>query len=156
MLVKPRRAIGTADVSDLSKTAVVRWQQKWYLYLIVFMGFIFPTLFAGLGWGDWRGGFFFAGAARLCFVHHVSLQPSVLPSSSRLTLCPCLPSQSTFCVNSLAHWIGDQPFDDKHTPRNSFITALVTNGEGYHNFHHQFPLDFRVSQAPYYSCLSSY
>jgi stearoyl-CoA desaturase (delta-9 desaturase) len=86
----------------------------------VFMGFLFPTLVAGLGWGDWAGGFFFAGAARLCFVHH-----------------------STFCVNSLAHWLGESPFDDKHTPRDHFITALCTIGEGYHNFHHQFPMDYR-------------
>lgn len=46
-------------------------------------------------------------------------------------------------MNSLAHWLGDTPFDDKHTPRNHFITALVTVGEGYHNFHHQFPMDYR-------------
>lgn len=52
-------------------------------------------------------------------------------------------SQSTFCVNSLAHYLGETPFDDKHTPRDHFITALVTIGEGYHNFHHQFPMDYR-------------
>ena len=51
--------------------------------------------------------------------------------------------QSTFCVNSLAHWLGETPFDDKHTPRDHFTTALVTIGEGYHNFHHQFPMDYR-------------
>ncbi|WVQ75976.1 hypothetical protein IAR50_005612 [Cryptococcus sp. DSM 104548] len=120
MLVRPRGKIGVADVSDLSRNKVVRWQHKNYIPLILFMGFIFPTLVAGLGWGDWRGGFFFAGAARLCFVHH-----------------------STFCVNSLAHWLGEQPFDNKHTPRDHMITAFCTIGEGYHNFHHQFPMDFR-------------
>jgi len=46
-------------------------------------------------------------------------------------------------VNSLAHWLGETPFDDKHTPRDHVITALVTIGEGYHNFHHQFPMDYR-------------
>ena len=45
--------------------------------------------------------------------------------------------QSTFCVNSLAHWLGEHTFDDKHTPRDHFITALVTIGEGYHNFHRE-------------------
>ena len=110
MIFKPRRAIGFADISDLNKSAVVRWQHRFYLPLIVGMGFVVPTVVAGLLWGDWRGGFFFAGAARLLFVHH-----------------------STFCVNSLAHWLGDAPFDDKHTPRDHFITALVTVGEGYHN-----------------------
>ncbi|SCV73772.1 BQ2448_6202 [Microbotryum intermedium] len=120
MILKPRRAPGTADVSDLSSNEVVKWQHKYYLPLIVGMGFVFPTVVAGLGWGDWRGGYFFAGAARLAFVHH-----------------------STFCVNSLAHWLGETPFDDKHTPKDHFITALVTVGEGYHNFHHEFPSDFR-------------
>ncbi|ORY30358.1 hypothetical protein BCR39DRAFT_466656 [Naematelia encephala] len=120
MLVKPRGKIGVADVSDLTRNKVVRWQHKNYLALLIFMGFVFPTLVAGLGWGDWKGGYFFAGAFRLVFVHH-----------------------STFCVNSLAHWLGDKPFDNKHTPCDHFITALCTIGEGYHNFHHQFPMDFR-------------
>ena len=71
-------------------------------------------------WGDYWGGYFVAGVARLVFVHH-----------------------STFCVNSLAHWAGDAHYTDGHTARNSFITALVTLGEGYHNFHHEFPSDYR-------------
>jgi stearoyl-CoA desaturase (Delta-9 desaturase) len=120
MLLKPRRRPGVADVSDLSKNVVVRWQHRHYIKLILTMGFIFPTLVAYFGWGDLKGGFVYAGVLRLCFVHH-----------------------STFCVNSLAHWLGEAPFDDKHTPRDHLITALVTIGEGYHNFHHQFPMDYR-------------
>ncbi|TDL24626.1 delta 9-fatty acid desaturase protein [Rickenella mellea] len=120
MIVKPRRKPGVADVSDLSKNEIVRWQHRWYVYLILIMGFIVPTVVPGLLWGDYKGGYFYAGALRLLFVHH-----------------------STFCVNSLAHWLGDTPFDDKHTPRDHLITALVTIGEGYHNFHHQFPMDYR-------------
>jgi stearoyl-CoA desaturase (delta-9 desaturase) len=46
-------------------------------------------------------------------------------------------------VNSLAHWLGDQPFDDRNSPRDHVVTALVTLGEGYHNFHHEFPSDYR-------------
>ncbi|GAA6038039.1 hypothetical protein JCM8097_007512 [Rhodosporidiobolus ruineniae] len=120
MIVKPRRKPGVADVSDLSHNEVVKWQHRYYIPLIFGMAFLFPCLVAGLGWGDFRGGFFFAGAARLLFVHH-----------------------STFCVNSLAHWLGETPFDDKHTPKDHWITALATVGEGYHNFHHEFPQDFR-------------
>jgi stearoyl-CoA desaturase (delta-9 desaturase) len=74
----------------------------------------------------------------------------VPPGSSLFTTYVYLPRylsyanpQSTFCVNSLAHWLGDKPFDDKHTPCDHFFTALCTIGEGYHNFHHQFPMDFR-------------
>jgi len=119
MIMKPRRKPGVADISDLRKNPVIKFQHKFYIPLILIMGFIFPTVVAGLGWNDWRGGFY-AAVARLVFVHH-----------------------STFCVNSLAHWLGEASFDNKMTPRDHFITALVTVGEGYHNFHHQFPMDYR-------------
>lgn len=72
MILKPRRKPGVADVSDLSRNPVVQFQHRWYLELLLSMAFIIPTLVAGFGWGDFKGGFFFAGAARLVFVHHVS------------------------------------------------------------------------------------
>jgi stearoyl-CoA desaturase (delta-9 desaturase) len=50
---------------------------------------------------------------------------------------------ATFCVNSLAHYIGSHTYADNHTPRDHFVTALMTLGEGYHNFHHEFPQDYR-------------
>lgn len=115
----PRR-IGRTDISDLNEDAVVVWQHKHYLWVVVFMGLIFPSAVAGLLWNDWLGGFIYAGILRVFFVQ-----------------------QATFCVNSLAHWLGDQPFDDRNSPRDHVITALVTLGEGYHNFHHEFPSDYR-------------
>lgn len=121
MLVnRPNTRIGFADTADLKADPIVKIQQKHYPWFALVMGFIFPTLVAGLGWGDYRGGYFYAGILRLVFVHH-----------------------ATFCVNSLAHFLGDTTFDDEHTPRDHFITALVTMGEGYHNMHHSFPQDYR-------------
>ena len=136
MILKPRRKPGVADVSDLSTNDIVQWQHRHYLKLVFIMGAIFPTLVAGLGWGDWKGGYVYAGLLRLVFVHHVSVGKGWRTARSCLL-------QSTFCVNSLAHYLGETPFDDKHTPRDHLITALVTFGEGYHNFHHQFPMDYR-------------
>jgi len=115
----PKR-IGRTDISDLNADPVVRWQHKNYLLVVGVMGFLFPTLVAGLLWGDWKGGYFYAGVCRLVFVHH-----------------------ATFCVNSLAHYLGDQPFDDRHSPRDHVFTAVMTLGEGYHNMHHEFPTDYR-------------
>jgi len=119
MKQNPKR-IGRTDISDLNDDWVVQWQHKNYLKTVVFMGLVFPTLFCGLGWGDWTGGLIYGGILRIFFVQ-----------------------QATFCVNSLAHWLGDQPFDDRNSPRDHVITALVTLGEGYHNFHHEFPSDYR-------------
>ncbi|KAF9327611.1 hypothetical protein BGZ91_001393 [Linnemannia elongata] len=117
---RPGWKMGHADIDDLKQSKLVVWQHNNYAALVILMGIVFPTAVAGLGWGDWRGGYFFAAIFRLVFVHH-----------------------ATFCVNSLAHWLGEGPFDDRHSPRDHFITAFVTLGEGYHNFHHQFPQDYR-------------
>ncbi|KAF3941296.1 hypothetical protein ABW19_dt0201469 [Dactylella cylindrospora] len=119
MKQNPKR-IGRADITDLNEDPVVIWQHKNYIPLVIFMTLVFPMSVAGLGWGDWKGGFIYAGILRVFFVQ-----------------------QATFCVNSLAHWLGDQPFDDRNSPRDHVITALVTLGEGYHNFHHEFPSDYR-------------
>lgn len=43
----------------------------------------------------------------------------------------------------MAHCFGTQPFSDRHTPHDHMFTALLTMGEGYHNFHHEFPCDYR-------------
>ncbi|PSN62678.1 hypothetical protein BS50DRAFT_126901 [Corynespora cassiicola Philippines] len=111
---------GRTDISDLDEDPVVVWQHKHYGLCLLLSAWVFPMCFAGLLWGDWMGGLIYAGIIRACIVQ-----------------------QATFCVNSLAHWIGEQPFDDRHTPRDHVITAVVTLGEGYHNFHHQFPSDYR-------------
>jgi stearoyl-CoA desaturase (delta-9 desaturase) len=119
MKQNPKR-IGRTDISDLNDDPVVVWQHKNYIKSVLTMSLIFPTLVCGLGWGEWMGGFIYAGILRIFFVQ-----------------------QATFCVNSLAHWLGDQPFDDRNSPRDHVFTALVTLGEGYHNFHHEFPSDYR-------------
>lgn len=46
-------------------------------------------------------------------------------------------------MNSLARWKGSQPFSNMQTARDNPLVALVTFGEGYHNFHHKFPSDYR-------------
>jgi stearoyl-CoA desaturase (delta-9 desaturase) len=45
---------------------------------------------------------------------------------------------STFLVNSLAHVFGRRRYDTADTSRNSFLIAIVTGGEGWHNNHHRY------------------
>ncbi len=49
----------------------------------------------------------------------------------------------TFFINSLAHMWGVQPYTDDNTARDNGVVALLTYGEGYHNFHHMFAHDYR-------------
>lgn len=121
LLVKQNKAaVGKADCADLESDPLLAWQEKYYHLLSATLAIALPVLIAGLGWGDWRGGFFYAAILRSVLV-----------------------LQSTFCVNSLAHYVGDLTFSDVHTPRDSPWVSLLTFGEGYHNFHHEFPYDFR-------------
>ncbi|KAJ7262041.1 delta 9-fatty acid desaturase protein [Mycena rebaudengoi] len=120
LLFKPRHKAGAVDITDLMKSRIVQWQHDNYIVLGLLMGLVVPTVIPWLAWGDAQGGYVYAGFLRVSLLH-----------------------QSTFCVNSVAHWLGDTSYDDKHTPRDHFITALLTFGEGYHNFHHQFPMDYR-------------
>ncbi|GMM28929.1 stearoyl-CoA 9-desaturase [Martiniozyma asiatica (nom. inval.)] len=120
LLVPNPKFKARADISDLVDDWVVRVQHRHYLVLMIFMAFIFPGLCSYYLLNDFWGGFIYAGVLRAFFIQ-----------------------QATFCVNSLAHWIGEQPFDDRRTPRDHVLTALVTFGEGYHNFHHEFPSDYR-------------
>ncbi|TFL07914.1 hypothetical protein BDV98DRAFT_42813 [Pterulicium gracile] len=120
MMFRSDTRAGGVDATDLQKDELVKWQHEQYLWIAVFWGIVLPAVLPGLLWGDWMGGLCFACAARMTMEHH-----------------------STFCINSVAHYLGDAPYDDRHTPRDNLASAILTMGEGYHNFHHQFPMDYR-------------
>jgi len=50
---------------------------------------------------------------------------------------------ATFFINSLAHMFGSRPYDQTQTARDNHFLAILTFGEGYHNFHHSFQADYR-------------
>lgn len=54
-----------------------------------------------------------------------------------------LTQQSTFLVNSLSHTLGRTNYSSVKSARDSILVAVLTHGEGYHNFHHQFQMDYR-------------
>lgn len=113
---------GEADwncARDLQRDPLVTWQHRHYIPLALAMNLGVPLL---LGWalGDVVGVFLLAGVLRLVVSHH-----------------------ATFCINSLAHMWGVQPYTEDNTARDNGVVALLTYGEGYHNFHHMFPHDYR-------------
>ena len=56
---------------------------------------------------------------------------------------------ATFCINSLCHMIGKRPYSTSHSARDSWIAAIFTMGEGYHNYHHEFQWDYRNGVKPW-------
>ena len=106
-------------VPDLERDPIVAWQHKYYWPLVLVTNIALPLL---LGWmvGDIWGVLLLAGILRLVVSHHV-----------------------TFFINSLAHMWGSRPYTDENTARDNWFLAIVTYGEGYHNFHHLFQSDYR-------------
>lgn len=104
---------------DLQKDWMVSFQHKYYVPLAILMGFALPTL---VGWalGSALGGLVIAGGLRIA-----------------------LTQQSTFFVNSLCHTLGKQTYSKEISARDSWFVAVLTHGEGYHNFHHKFQIDYR-------------
>ena len=108
-----------SNVEDLEKDPIVRWQHRFFPLIGIIMSFGVPTLIASL-WGDAWGGLIVAGLLRTVLNHH-----------------------GTFCINSVCHIFGKKTYSEEQSARDNWVTALFTYGEGYHNFHHQFPLDYR-------------
>jgi len=104
---------------DLLADKMVRLQHRYYISIAIFNCFLVPML---IGWsfGTALGGLLIGGVLRLILAHH-----------------------ATFFINSLCHTLGRQPYQECNTAKDSLIMAFLTQGEGYHNFHHKFSGDYR-------------
>ncbi len=110
------------NIKDLESDAMLQFQERYYVPIAVFFGFVVPALL-----GYWHGGavgalggFLIGGVARVTAVQHM-----------------------TFFINSLCHTVGDRPYSSRCSARDSWFMALFTFGEGYHNYHHEFQHDYR-------------
>lgn len=108
-----------SNVRDLEQDPIVRWQSRHYLALVLIMNIGLPAL---LGWihGDIIASLLLAGLLRLVLSQHF-----------------------TYLINSLAHMWGRQPYSNRSSARDNGLLALITYGEGYHNYHHTFQWDYR-------------
>ena len=92
------------------------------------MSFALPTLL-GAWWNGGigaLGGFLIGGVAKVVVLQHC-----------------------TFLINSACHTIGRQPYSTRCSARDSFLMAIFTFGEGYHNYHHEFQHDYRNGVKPW-------
>ncbi len=110
------------EVPDLLKRPDLLWIDrhgfKWYL-----LGLFIPSAICGLVSMSAYGalmGFLWGGLLRQLYVQH-----------------------TTYLVNSATHLWGSKAYPTADGSRNSWIVALVTLGEGWHNYHHAFPYSAR-------------
>ena len=116
---KPAAPLDFHEVPDLTRDPLVMLQHRWGAWVGVVAGLGLPTLF-GACFGRPVGGLLWGGFLRIVLGHH-----------------------TTFLVNSVAHLWGSRPYSEENSARDNWLLSFVTHGEGYHNFHHRFPSDFR-------------
>jgi len=117
--VVKKNAYKISGVSDLKEKSSVKFQTKYYWSIALLLSFILPVLIGCL-YNRPIGGLLWGGVLRVTLVHHF-----------------------TFFINSLCHFIGKRNYEMNTSARDSWLIALVTFGEGYHNFHHKFQWDYR-------------
>ena len=114
-----RHRTNYGNVRDLRRSRLVCHQHDHYAWWSAGAGIALPMAFAW--WiGHPLGGFVMAVCLRIVIVLH-----------------------STFFVNSFAHTFGTRRYAPEQSARDNWLGAILTNGEGFHNFHHRFPVDYR-------------
>ena len=108
-----------SNVKDLLQDAIVVFQHNHYLKLVLLTNVGLPSLL-GLINGNVIGCLLLGGLLRLVLSQH-----------------------STYLINSAAHIWGRQPYSNSTSARDNSFLALLTYGEGYHNYHHTFQWDYR-------------
>jgi stearoyl-CoA desaturase (delta-9 desaturase) len=98
---------------------MVRFQHKHFVPLAIASNFL-VFLLVGLLLRDFLGAAVLIVGVRLVLSYHI-----------------------TWSINSLAHYWGSRSYSKEQTARDNYLVALITVGEGYHNYHHTFPADYR-------------
>ncbi len=121
MMVNEEQSLVIAEPygRDLERDPIVKFQDDHYVTIAIAMGLLFPAI-VGYFLGSAFGGLAIAGFLRIVTLHH-----------------------ATFFINSWCHWWGRQTYTDTNSAKDSFVMAVATFGEGYHNFHHIFANDYR-------------
>ncbi|CAD6992219.1 unnamed protein product [Ceratitis capitata] len=112
------------DMSDLENDSVVMFQHKYYIPLFTLFSIALPVL---VPWYYWNENLW------LSFWINFNMR-----FTSTLN--------AAFFVNSVAHMWGKKPYDKNISPVESPLVSFLALGEGWHNYHHVFPWDYKTGE----------
>ncbi|KDR08705.1 Acyl-CoA Delta(11) desaturase [Zootermopsis nevadensis] len=116
------------DMSDLDTDPLLMFQKKYYLIMMPILCFLIPTMVPVYLWGEsWTNAWFVVAMFRYTFTLNM-----------------------TWLVNSAAHMWGSQPYDKYINPAENLSVAVLALGEGWHNYHHVFPWDYKTAELGNY------
>ncbi|CAG9865307.1 unnamed protein product [Phyllotreta striolata] len=116
------------DMADLEEDPILAFQHKYYLALMPFACFIIPTFIPMYYWNETFVNSFSANIFRYVFTLN-----------------------ATWLVNSAAHIYGHKPYDRFINPAENVSVSVFALGEGWHNYHHTFPWDYKAAEFGKYS-----
>ncbi|XP_069356421.1 acyl-CoA Delta-9 desaturase-like isoform X1 [Maniola hyperantus] len=122
--VEDRRIALRKTSLDLTHDPVVRFQKKFFIPLFLLLNVILPV------------------AIPIYFWDETLLNSLVVSFVTRFTITLNI----AFCVNSFAHVWGNKPYDRFIKSVENKLVSLAALGEGWHNYHHAFPWDYRTSE----------
>ncbi|XP_008550318.1 acyl-CoA Delta-9 desaturase [Microplitis demolitor] len=125
-VVAKRQAV---DMSDLIADPIVMWQKKLYIPLFALLTIGLPVCVPWYFWNEslWTS-FWVNFNFRFCVTLNIA-----------------------FFVNSVAHIWGQRPYDKDISPAENLLVSIAALGEGWHNYHHVFPWDYKTGELGSYS-----
>ncbi|CAG2163957.1 unnamed protein product [Oppiella nova] len=112
------------DCQDILNDPVVWVQKKYYPLFFLAFCFVLPTMIPVYFWSEtWFNSLIVGVLWRYCTALHC-----------------------TWFVNSAAHMFGDKPYNPRIEPRENPFVSFGAFGEGFHNYHHEFPFDYKTSE----------
>lgn len=118
----------TIDMSDILADPVVKFQKRLYFVVMPICCFVIPALYP----------YFVLGSSlQVCFFVCSMLRYA-------------LSLHGTWLVNSAAHFYGMRPYEKNISSVDSKLVAVIAFGEGWHNYHHVFPWDYKAGELGTY------
>ncbi|XP_017785888.1 PREDICTED: stearoyl-CoA desaturase 5-like [Nicrophorus vespilloides] len=114
----------TIDMSDLQANPYVMFQHKYYYPIVFMFTLVIPTF---IPW-------YFFNISFLNCLFSMTIYRYIMT----LNL--------TWCINSFAHMHGNKPYDASIGPTENTFMKYLGTGEGFHNYHHTFPWDYKASE----------
>ncbi|XP_022123202.2 LOW QUALITY PROTEIN: acyl-CoA Delta-9 desaturase [Pieris rapae] len=122
--VENRRIALNKTSQDLIDDPVVRFQKLFFIPLFLILNIILPLGIPIYYWDeDWMTSFSVSFVLRFTITLNIA-----------------------YCVNSFAHIWGNKPYDKYIKSVENQLVSLAALGEGWHNYHHVFPWDYRTSE----------
>jgi len=112
------------DCTDLLNDPVIRVQKRFYVLFYVIFVFVLPILIPIHLWSESVSNAIFAAILRYAISLHC-----------------------TWFVNSAAHMFGNKPYNPRIEARENLFVSFGAFGEGFHNYHHEFPFDYSTSET---------